>query len=750
MLQPTPFSSSRRLSGLIIALTLCCAFPMLAAKSSPSPSPTASPKTATASIDNPLLTESTLPFHYPPFDKIKNEHYAPAYEVALAQHLKEVEAIANQKDAPTFDNTLVSLERSGQTLDRVQSIFSNLSGANTNPEMQKIETAMAPKLSAHRDAIHLNSKLFARIQSLYDQREKLGLDPESEHLLERYHTDFVRAGAKLNDADKEKLKAMNSQLASLQTKFSQDVLKEKNASGTVVDDRKDLAGMDDNEIAAAASVAKAAKMEGKFLIAMQNTSGQPALSSLENRALREKIMKISLARNSHGGEFDTRETIKSIARLRAERAVLLGYENHAAYQLEDQTAKNVSTVNKLLADLSVPAVANAKKEAADLDAMIKKEGGDFPVASWDWSFYSEKVKKDRFKFDEAELKPYFELNHVVQDGVFYAANQLYGITFKERKDLPVYQPDVRVFEVSDADGKPLAIFIMDYYARPSKRGGAWMNEYVGQSGLLGTQPVVANHLNIPKPPAGQPTLLTFDEVTTAFHEFGHALHGMFSNVKYPRFSGTSVPRDFVEYPSQVNEMWAVWPSVLKNYAKQYKTGEPMPAELLQKMLDSQKFNEGFKTTEYLEASLLDQAWHQLKPSEIPTDAMAFEAQSLEKAGVAFDPIPPRYRSPYFSHSFAGGYSAGYYSYIWAEVLDADSVQWFKNHGGLTRENGDHFRKTLLSRGGSVDAMQLFKDFTGGGPDIQPLLERRGLAPASADTDQKPHPIPAEASQPDAK
>ncbi len=483
-----------------------------------------------------------------------------------------------------------------------------------------------------------------------------------------------------------------------------------------VDDRADLAGMSENEIAAAATAAKEAKKEGKFVIALQNTSGQPALSSLQNRALRERIMKTSLARNSHGGEFDTLELVKTIARLRAERAVLLGYETHAAYQVEDQTAKTVATINKILSDLAPPAVANAKKEAADLQAVIKKEGGDFELASWDWSFYAEKVLKDRYAFEEADIKPYFEMNRVLVDGVFYAATQLYGITFKERKDLPVYQPDVRVWEVSDADGKPLALFLTDFYARPSKRGGAWMNEYVSQSGLFATKPVVANHLNIPKPPAGEPTLLTFDEVTTMFHEFGHALHGMFSNVKYPRFAGTNVPRDFVEFPSQVNEMWRVWPSILKNYAKHYKTGEPMPQELLDKVLASQKFDQGFKTTEYLAAALLDQAWHQLKPSEIPKDALAFEAEALKKAGVDFEPVPPRYRTPYFSHSWGGGYSAGYYSYIWSEVLDANTVQWIKNNGGLKRENGDRFRKMLLSRGGSEDPLEQFKNFTGGEPD----------------------------------
>lgn len=721
--------------GMLVVAMLLFLPSMHAAKA-----PKSTPSPTISAADNPLLTESTLPYEMPPFDKIKNEHYTPAFTAALAEQLKEVEAIANNAEPPTFENTLVALERSGQTLTRVNNIFSNLAGANTNDELQKIESAMAPKLAAHQDEIFLNPKLFARIQALYDKRDELP-DAESRYMLERYYKDFVHAGAKLSDADKKKMKAMNAELASLETKFSQDVLNEKNASSIIVDKHEDIAGLSANEIASAETAAKDAKMPGKFIIPMQNTSGQPVLSSLQNRALRERIMKTSLARNSHGGPFDTRETVTKLAGLRAERAVLLGYQNHAEYQLADQTAKDVGTVNKLLADLAPPAVANAKKEAADLDAVIAKEGGDFHAESWDWSFYSEKVLKERYAFDESQLRPYFEMNRVLNDGVFFAAHQLYGITFKERKDLPVYQEDVRVFEVSDVDGQPLALFIMDYYARPSKRGGAWMNEYVSQSGLFGKKPVVANHLNIPKPPAGEPTLLTFDEVTTAFHEFGHALHGMFSNVKYPRFAGTNVPRDFVEFPSQVNEMWAVWPEVLKNYAKHYQTGEPMPTELLDKMMSSRKFDQGFKTTEYLAATLLDQAWHQLKPADVPTDVLGFEAQALKTAGVDFPPVPPRYRTAYFSHAFAGGYSAGYYSYIWSEVLDADTVRWFKQNGGLKRENGDRFRNTLLSRGGSEDALQLFKNFTGGDPDIAPLLERRGLdggaAPANAPQDIPP-------------
>ncbi len=688
-----------------------------------------------ADPDNPLLKESALPYHYPPFDKIKDAHFVPAIEAGMREQLKEVDVVANNSEKPTFENTVVALERTGRLLDRAEQTFSNLNACNTNPTLQKIEKEMAPKLSAHRDAIHLNGKLFSRIQQLYDGRDKLGLDPESAYLLERYYKDFVRAGAKLSDPDKEKLKKINAELATLQTQFEQNVLKEKNASSIVVDRKEELAGLSDSQMATVTNAAKAEHKDGKFVIQMQNTTGQPLLGSLQNRQLRERIMRTSLGRNSKGGEFDTRNVVLRTAQLRAERAKLLGYENHAAYQLEDQTAKDVPTVNKLLGELAPAAVANAKREAGEMQKIVAQENGGFQIAAWDWDFYSEKVRKARYAFDESELRPYYELNHVLIDGVFFAAGKLYGLTFKERHDLPVYLPEVRVFEVYDRDGKPLALFLGDYYARSSKRGGAWMNAYVEQSDLFATKPVVANHLNIPKPPPGEPTLLTHDEVRTAFHEFGHALHGMFSNVKYPRFSGTSVPRDFVEYPSQVNEMWATWPEVLKNFAKHYKTGEPMPQALLDKVEAAEKFNQGFKTTEYLSASLLDQAWHQLDPSRVPTDGIVFEKEALHKAGVDFPPVPPRYRSFYFSHAFAGGYSAGYYSYLWSEVLDADSVEWIKQHGGLKRENGDRFRETLLSRGGSADALSLFKNFTGRDPYIEPLLKRRGLdrAPGPDDT-----------------
>lgn len=681
-----------------------------------------------AMTENPLLTESDLPYNYPNFTQIKDEHFAPAYEQGMAENRREVDAIAAQKSEPTFENTIVAMERSGQLLARVNRIFSNLNGTITNPAMQKIEKDMAPKLSAHSDAIRLNPALFARIATLYDNRASLRLDPESLRLLERYYKDFVRAGAKLNESDKEKLKSLNAQLATLQTQFSQNVLQEINDLPIIVDSREELRGLSDNAIAAAAAAAKAAGKEGKYLIRLMNTTPQPPLDALENRALRARIMETSLTRNSRGGQYDNRAIVSQLARLRAERAQLLGYPNHAAFVVEEQTAGTVDAVNKLMMQLAPPAVANARREAADLQEMIDREKGGFQLAAHDWALYSEKVRKARYAFDESELRPYFEMNRVLKDGVFFAANKLFGVTFKERRDLPKYHEDTSVWEVFNEDGSPLALFIVDWYARPSKRGGAWANAYVPQSKLLGRRPVIANHLNIPKPPAGEPTLLTFDEVTTAFHEFGHALHGMFSDVQYPRFSGTSVPRDFVEYPSQVNEMWADWPDVLKNYAKHHRTGEPIPQALLDKVEAASKFNQGFATTEYLAATLLDQAWHQLKPSEVPgpDGVLDFEAAALRRYGVDFAPVPPRYRSPYFSHTFSGGYSAGYYSYIWSEVLDADNVDWFKRNGGLTRANGERYRKEILSRGGSVEAMDMYRRLTGHTPELKHLLERRGL------------------------
>ncbi|MET3929937.1 M3 family metallopeptidase [Lysobacter sp. OAE881] len=686
---------------------------------------------------NPFFADSTLPLHYPQFDKIKDSDFAPAFDAGMAQQLKEIDAIANNPEKPTFENTIIAMENSGRTLGRATTVFFNLVGTDTNPTREKLQGDYAPKFAAHRDAINLNGKLFARVKALYDTRDSLGLDAQGVRLVERYYTDFVRAGANLSDADKAKLKQINAELAGLGTKFSQNVLAEVNASAITVDTKEELDGLSDEQIAAAAEAAKARNLPGKYVIALLNTTGQPPEAQLTNRALRERLHKASVARGSRGNEFDNTGIVARVTKLRAERAKLMGYPNYAAYVLEDETAKTPQAVNAMLGQLAPAAVANAKREAADLQAMIdaeQKAKGQptFKLEPWDWSFYSEKVRQQKYSFDESQLKPYFEMQNVLENGVFYAAGQLYGLKFKQRTDLPKYHPDTWVYDVFNEDGSQLAIFIWDPYARSSKRGGAWMNSYVDQSGLTGFKPVVANHLNIPKPSEGKPTLLTWDEVTTAFHEFGHALHGMFSDVKYPYFSGTSVPRDFVEYPSQVNEMWADWPSILANYAKHYQTGAPMPKELLDKVIAASKFNQGFATTEYLGAAMLDQNWHQATEGQLPqaSGVMAFEGAALKKDGVDFYAVPPRYKTPYFSH-IMGGYAAGYYAYIWSEVLDANSVQWFKQNGGLSRKNGDHFRQTLLSQGGSTDALQLFRNFAGHDPKIEPLLEKRGLTTAPA-------------------
>lgn len=710
----------------IITGLLSCIF-FMGGCTVPTPKTITMESTTVSTEQNPFYTESSLYMKYPEFDKIKNKHYTPAFEKGMAGHMAEIDAIAERADSPTLENTIIAMEKSGALLDRVATVFFALTSANTNDEMEKIRSEMAPKLSAHSDQILLNGKLFHRVKTIYEQRDQLGLDAESKRLVEKYYTDFIRSGANLSSEEKESLKKINGEMAVLQTTFSQNVLKEVNALAVVVDSKDELDGLSDAAIEAAANEAKSRELDGKYVLTLRNTSGQPPMASLTNRALRERIHKTSLSRGSRGSDFDNRDILANVIKLRAEKAQLMGYDNHAAYSLENQTAQTPKAVNERLSSLAPKAVANANKEATDLQKMIDAEDGSFKLASWDWDFYTEKVRADRYNFDASQLKPYFEMDNVLQNGVFYAATQLFGITFKERFDLPVYQEDVRVFEVFNEDGSVLALFIFDGYARSSKRGGAWMNAYVGQSKLKGNKPVIANHLNVVKPPKGEPTLMSFDEVITTFHEFGHALHGMFSDVNYPYFAGTSVPRDFVEYPSQVNEMWAIWPEVLKNYAVHHETGKPMPKELLDKVLATQKFNQGFTTTEYLAASLLDQALHQLSPDQVPTgeEIIAFEADALKTAGVAMDVIPPRYRSTYFSH-IIGGYSAGYYSYIWSEVLDADTVEWFKENGGLKRENGDHFRKTLLSRGGSKDALKIFKDFRGAEPNIQPLLDRRGL------------------------
>lgn len=680
---------------------------------------------------NPFAAPSPLQFNYPQFDRIRDSDFAPAFDAGMAQELAEVRRIADNAAAPTFDNTLVALEKSGQLLRRARTAFDNLVSADTNDARNQLRKDYAPRFAAHADAIHLDARLFGRINTLHEQRAKLGLAPESLRLLERYYADYVHAGAKLSEGDKQKLKAFNAELATLTSQFSQNVLDEVNASAVVVDDVKQLDGLTPAQVAAAAEEAKTRGLAGKYVLTLLNTTGQPLASQLTYRPLRQRLHEASEARGSRGGRYDNTALVSRIVKLRAERAALLGFATHAAYKLEDQTARTPEAVNAMLRQLAPPAVANARREAAELQKVIDREGGGFPLAAWDWEFYSEKVRAQKYAFDESQLKPYLELWNVMENGVFYAANQLYGLTFRRRTDLPVYQPDVRVYDVFEADGRRLAIFIADMYARKSKNGGAWMNEYASQSKLMDTHPVVANHLNIPKPPPGEPTLLTWDEVVTAFHEFGHALHGMLSNVEYPYFAGTSVPRDFVEYPSQFNEMWADWPSVLKHYAKHHQSGAPMPQQMLDKVVAASKFNQGFATTEYLAAAMMDQRWHQLPAGALPDAAgvMAFEQKALAADGVDFAPVPPRYHTPYFRHVFADvdGYDAGYYAYIWSEVLDADTRDWFRRNGGATRANGQRFRELLLSRGGSVEAMDLYRRFTGHEPRIEPLLEKRGLS-----------------------
>lgn len=697
--------------------------------------PTATDKAAMpadAAQDNPFFVESPLPLKFPQFDKIKDSHFAPAFDRGMAEQVKEIQAIADNAEPATFDNTILAMERSGLLLGRAIYVFGNLTSANTNDTLDKIDEEYSPKFAAHRDGIYLNPKLFERIKSLYEKRDTLGLDEQGVRLVERYYTDFVRAGANLTEEQKTRVKEINSEMATLSTKFGQNVLDEVNDSAVIVDSKDELKGLTDEQIEGLAAAAKDKKQDGKYLIALLNTTIQPLTAQLENRALRERIYKASMSRGSRGNQWDTTDIVARVTKLRAERAKIMGYSNYAAFGLAEETAKNPEAVNKMLAQLAPAAVANAKVEAAELQAMIdseQKAKGEptFPLQAWDWAYYSEKVRQAKYDFDEAQLKPYLEMNNVLEKGMFFAAEKLYGLKFKRRSDLPTYHPDVSVYEIFNEDGSQLALVLVDPYARPSKRGGAWMSSYVDQSELMGTKPVVALHLNVTKPADGKPALMTWDDVNTTFHEFGHVLHGMFSNVKYPYFSGTNVPRDFVEYPSQVNEMWSTWPEVLANYAKHYQTGEPMPKALLDKVLSAEKFNQGFATTEYLGAAMLDQRWHQVGAEQLPDakGVMAYEAKALKDIGLDYAPVPPRYRTPYFSH-ILGGYAAGYYAYIWSEVMDADSVEWFKENGGLTRKNGDWFRDKLLSRGGSKDALQLFRDFRGRDPQIAPLLERRGL------------------------
>ena len=675
---------------------------------------------------NPFFSESPLPYRFPPFDRIREADYLPAFARGMSDQLKEIDSIASAPGEPTFENTIVAMERSGQLLSRVKSVFSNLKEAHTNELIREIDRAMAPRLAAHDDAIHLNPALFARIRAVYGKRAGLGLDGESSRLVERYYSVFVRAGALLSDAGKARLRALNAELAGLGTAFNENVLDERNASSVLVRDRSELAGLSEAEVERLELAARFEKKPAGFLIPIGNTTGQEALASLENRALRQRVMEASLARGGRGGPHDNRAIVLRIAAARAELASLLGFESFAAYSAANQMAGTVGAIDAFLSRLAAPALAKAGREALEIQAVIDRELGGFPLCAWDWSFCSERVRRARYSFDESLLTPYLELNRVLEDGLFFTANRLYGITFKERRDLPVYHPDVRVFEVFESDGRPLALLLMDFFARPSKKGGAWMSAYVPQSGLMGTKPVVANHLNIPKPPEGQPALLAYDQVTTLFHEFGHALHGIFSNVKCPLLSGTNVPQDFAEFPSQIHEMWAVWPEVVRNYARHFRTGEAMPGEMLDKMLASRRFNMGFATTEYLKAALLDQAWHALKPGQGPADVAAFEDETFSRCNAAFAPIPPRYRSTYFVHAFTDEYAGRYYSYIWSEILVAEGVEWFERNGGLLRANGDRLRTFVLSRGDGAEPGLQFREFAGKDPEVAPLIRRRGL------------------------
>jgi len=714
--------TSRRSVALYLlpaaALAAACALPGIRTGATPAP----------LAGSNPFFVESTLPYHAPRFDLIRNEDYQVALEEGMRQQLAQIDSIAKQTRPPTFENTIVAMERAGALLTRVSKTFGGVVGANTNDTLQKIQELEAPKLAATNDAVYLNDQLYQRVKGIYDRRASSNLTPEQLALVERYNRDFVRAGAQLSETDKTRIRAINQELSKLSTDFTNKLLAGTKNGALVVDNPAQLAGMSSDEIQTAADAAKQRGLTGKWVLPLRNTTQQPAQAELTNRAIRQKLFEQSTLRTARGDSNDTKSTIRRMAELRAEKAQLLGYPTWAAYSLATQGAKTPDNAIKLLTDLVPPATARARVEAADMQKLIDAQGGGFKLQPWDWQYYSEQVRKAKYDLDESQIMPYFELNNVLQNGVFFAANKLYGLTFKERHDIPVYNPDVRTFEVFDANGQPLALFYADYFKRDNKQGGAWMDQFVDQSALTGWKPVVYNVANFTKPAPGQPALLTYDDVTTMFHEFGHALHGMFSNVQYPTLSGTNVPRDFVEFPSQFNEHWALEPAVFANYAKHYQTGAPMPAALVEKIKVSQTFNQGFAMTEILAASLLDFAWHTLPAGQIPTDVDAFENASLTRFNVAVPEVPPRYHSTYFSHIWDGGYSAGYYAYTWSEVLDDDAFAWFREHGGLTRANGDRFRAMILSRGGTADAATLYRNFRGRDPNVDALLEDRGLKP----------------------
>ena len=679
--------------------------------------------------DNPFFAPSPLPFQAPPFDKIKDEDYQPAIEAGMAEERKEVQAIADNPAPPTFENTIVTMEKSGQLLRRVRAAFFAVAGANTNPTLQKVRSIEAPKLAAHQDAIYLDSKLFQRVAAIYKERASLKLDPESLRLVKYYYDEFVHAGANLSDSDKTELKKLNEELATLSNAFSTKLLDATKAAAYVTTDKAALAGLSEAQINAAAEAAKGRKVEG-FVLPLQNTTQQPDLVSLSHRTTRQALFTNSWERAERGDANDTRDTIARIAQLRAQKGKLLGYPNFAAWKLEDQMAKTPDAALKFMNALVPASTARAASEAQDIQAVIDQQNGGFKLQPWDWDIYAEQVRKAKYDLDEEQVKPYFELDNVLENGVFYAANQLYGLTFKERKDLPFYAAGMRVFEVFNADGSSLALFYCDYFKRDNKQGGAWMSNYVDQSKLLGTRPVVVNVANFSMPAPGEPALLTSDDVRTMFHEFGHALHGMFANTEYPSLSGTSTARDFVEFPSQFNEHWATYPAVFQHYAKHYKTGAPMPAELAAKIKKAATFNKGYETTELLAAAELDMKWHTLPASAPVQKPDAFETEALQQTHLALSYVPPRYRSSYFSHIWGSGYAAGYYAYLWTQMLDDDAYQWFEDNGGLTRANGDRFRSMVLSRGNTEDLEKMYVAWRGAQPSIEPMLKYRGLAPGS--------------------
>ncbi|MFN2472413.1 MAG: M3 family metallopeptidase [Sphingomicrobium sp.] len=679
---------------------------------------------------NPFAKPSALPFQSPNFATIKDSDYLPAMLAGMAQQKAEITAIANQKAAPSFDNTMVSMERSGMLIERTQLAFSAVSGANTNKTLDAIDTKTAPLLAAHRDFIFLNPRLFARVKSLYDRQASLGLNPEQARLLEVTYKAFVHAGAQLDPAKQAQLKAINGRISSLESAFGQKLVAATKDSALHVTDKAALAGLSEDAIAAAAEAAKERKLAG-YVLPLQNTTEQPALSSLDNRATREALFDASWTRAEKGDANDTRATVSEIADLRAKKAALLGYPNYAAYTLYDQMAKTPETAKGFVARLAPAVAAKERAEAADIQALIARQGGSFKAKPWDWDYYAEKVRKERYALDADALKPYFEINKVLTDGVFYAANQLYGITFSERKDVPTWNPDMRVFEVHEENGKPIGLMYFDYWKRDNKSGGAWMSNLVNQSTLRGTQPVIYNVANFTKPAPGKPALITFDDVTTMFHEFGHALHGLFAAQTYPTLSGTNTARDFVEFPSQFNENWALDPKVLPHYAVHYQTGQVIPQDLVDKIKKSRTFNQGNAIGQAVTAAAMDLDWHSLPASAGRQDVDKFEAQSLAHGGFDYQDVPPRYRSSYFRHIWSNGYAAGYYAYAWTEMLDHDAFAWFEKNGGLTRANGQRFRDLILSRGNTIDYGTMFRNFTGHDPDIRPLLAFRGLTENAA-------------------